>query len=79
MRVDISLNSDFLQKIYFYMNVPLVDLSSDASPDTKLMCFVSNLGHSVIDTLKLLISAQPQDVNTCENLDYYYKTFLKKE
>jgi hypothetical protein len=40
------------------------------------MAFVENLGHALIDSAKFRVGATSVDVNTCENLDSYYKTFL---
>lgn len=43
------------------------------------MAFVENLGHSLLESAKFKVGATAYDINTCENLDCYYKMFLTKE
>ena len=63
-------------KLYLKVKIPAVDLGNN--PD-KQMAFVENLGHSILDSAKFKVGASAYDVNTCENLDSHYKTFLSKE
>lgn len=58
------------------MLLPKTDLGQQ---DDKKFCYVENLGHAIIDSVRLKIGAQPYDINTCENLDAHAKTFLRKE
>ncbi len=81
-KIDLTTNSDFVQKIYMHVQLPSVDLKpadTKVVPEAKQFSYVKNVGHALIQNAKFQISQQPQDVNTTENLDFYYKTFLRRD